>query len=196
MGDLSDEQLVAGYRSRTDAKSGETFLNELFDRYYSRVSLWCWRFTRDRDLAADLAQEVFTKVYQHLDAFRAEAKFSTWLYTIARNHCMNTIKARAAAFREVSDQELADVVDRQAEDPLGRLERAQSVSVVRTLIAECLDETEQKVMLLHYGEEIPLAGITSALNLTNSSGAKAYIVSARRKLSRALERWKARGSLP
>ena len=49
-----------------------------------------------------------------------------------------------------------------------------------------------KVMTLHYAEEVPLNAVTRLLNLENSSGAKAYIVSAKRKLSRAIERWKAR----
>lgn len=195
MGDLSDEELIAQYRARADLPSGAAYINELFARYYPRVSLWCWRFTRDREQAADLAQEIFTKVYRYLDSFRAEAKFSTWLYSVTHNHCLNSIRMRSAQREQISNQDLSEVADNQAQDVLGRLEREQSVAVVRSLMAECLDDTERKVMLLHYGEELPLAAITSALNLTNASGAKAYVVSARRKLARALERWKARTSL-
>jgi hypothetical protein len=47
-------------------------------------------------------------------------------------------------------------------------------------------------MVLHYGHEMPLDAITAALGLTNTSGAKAYIVSAKRKLSTALKRWNER----
>ena len=64
---------------------------------------------------------------------------------------------------------------------------------MRQLLAESLDETERTVMTLHYGEEMPLDAITRTLKLANASGAKAYIVSARRKLNRAIERLKARG---
>ena len=54
-------------------------------------------------------------------------------------------------------------------------------------------ELEMKVMTLHYADEVPLDAVTRVLNLENASGAKAYIVSARRKLARAAQRLQARG---
>jgi hypothetical protein len=50
---------------------------------------------------------------------------------------------------------------------------------------ETLDQTEAQVMLLHYGQELPLNAVSKMLGLTNKSGAKAYIVSAKRKLNAA-----------
>jgi RNA polymerase sigma-70 factor, ECF subfamily len=55
---------------------------------------------------------------------------------------------------------------------------------LRQLMQEALDETEAKVMTLHYVDELPLDSITRLLGLENPSGAKAYVVSARRKLQR------------
>ncbi len=53
---------------------------------------------------------------------------------------------------------------------------------------DTLDQTEAQVMLLHYGKELPLNTVSRMLGLTNKSGAKAYIVSAKRKLNAALPR--------
>jgi DNA-directed RNA polymerase specialized sigma24 family protein len=53
-------------------------------------------------------------------------------------------------------------------------------------ILDTLDKTEARVMMLHYGEEMPLNTVSRVLGLTNKSGAKAYIVSARRKLTAAM----------
>ena len=69
------------------------------------------------------------------------------------------------------------------------LEQRQAADLMRQLVRESLDETESKVMILHYVHELPLDSITRSLGLTNTSGAKAYIVSARRKLKRAYELW-------
>jgi len=55
-------------------------------------------------------------------------------------------------------------------------------------ILDTLDKTEAQVMMLHYGRELPLTAVSSLLGLTNKSGAKAYIVSARRKLSAAIRK--------
>ena len=61
--------------------------------------------------------------------------------------------------------------------------------VVRALMDEVLGETEQLVMTLHFGHDVPLDAITASLGLTNASGAKSYIVSAKRKLNAAVRRW-------
>jgi hypothetical protein len=55
---LLDEELVAQYRSSTEIRDRELYIDELFRRNYARVARWCLRFTADRESAADLAQEV------------------------------------------------------------------------------------------------------------------------------------------
>ncbi len=64
--------------------------------------------------------------------------------------------------------------------------------LVQALLDHALDETEKKVFTLHYGDGVPLDAITRLLELSNRSGAKAYIIKARRKLRRAARLWKAR----
>jgi hypothetical protein len=75
-------------------------------------------------------------------------------------------------------------------DALAALDARDARTTVQTLMKEVLTATEQRVMTLHYGLEMELDAITTALGLTNTSGAKAFIVSARRKLNAALKRWK------
>src|SRR5262245_51188357 len=92
---LPDEELVTRYRVAADPHERDQFINELFRRNYVRVARWCLRFTTDRETAADLAQEILTKVYQNLNSFQGQSKFSTWLFSIARNHCLNAVRASA-----------------------------------------------------------------------------------------------------
>ena len=190
MEDLSDEELVLRHRQDADSPAGERYVNELFRRYHTRVAVWCYRLAGDRNSAADQAQEIFMKAYTHLHSFRGDAKFSTWMYMIARNHCYNEFRSRAGRPEHTSDAVLAELADERAENVEETLERMESAESVRALLAQTLDETERKVMTLHYGEELTLDAVTRLLGLTNASGAKAYIVSARRKLSVALKRLK------
>ena len=192
MGPLPDEELVARYQARSGSPEANRCLDELFQRYRGKVALWCLRLAGDREAAADLAQEVFLKAFRAMATFRGDAKFSTWLYSIARNHCFNQDKSRAAAPEASADPALFEIAD-DAPDPLAQLESASAARMVRELISSSLSEVETQVMTLHYVEELPLDKVTRLLNLDNASGAKAYIVSARRKLTRAAERWKARG---
>lgn len=187
---LNDEDLLA--RFRTDSERGESgarWIDELFQRYHRKVAAWCYRFTGDRESAGDLAQDIFLRAYRNLDSFRGSAKFSTWLYTIARNHCVNEARSRQCQPVEALD---FDVADSGATSILDSMEQEESVQVMRSLIAQNLDPIEKKVMVMHFGGGISLDAVSRHLGLTNASGARAQIVSAKRKLARAMDRWKTR----
>src|SRR5579864_1329874 len=181
MEELSDEELVERYRAEPASSPGKSFLNQLFARHHTRVASWCFRMTGRVDSAADLAQEVFLKAFQRLDSFRGDSKFTTWLYSIARNHCMDEFRSRATRPAETTDVVLDQMIDSRFEDVSRTMERRESEQLVRQLMREALDGTESEVMTMHYVHELPLDSITRLLGLRNQSGAKAYIVSARRK---------------
>ena len=190
--ELTDEALIARYRAEAGQASAEQYLNELFRRHHVKVARWCWSVTGDRESAADLAQEICVKAYQNLSYFKGQSKFSTWLYSITRNHCLNAVRSRNSAPEMDSDELVMDTLPDVADSPLASVERKQQADIARQLINETLEETEKAVFTMHFGEELPLDVITRMLNLTNASGAKAYLVSAKRKLDRAAKRWKAR----
>ena len=91
-----------------------------------------------------------------------------------------------------SDELLMDTLPDVKDSALSQVERKQQADIARQLINETLEETEKAVFTMHFGEELPLDVITRMLNLTNASGAKAFLVSAKRKLDRAAKRWQAR----
>jgi RNA polymerase sigma-70 factor (ECF subfamily) len=164
--------------------------DRLFASYYERVGRWCFRFTGDRESAADLAQEVFLKAHRHLESFRGTSQFGTWLYSIVRNEALN--RARRSSVATESEEALMAVPALEP-DPEELATRSSTSRRLHRFLNATLDETERTVFTLHYGEDVPLDAITRMLRLDNSSGAKAYIVSAKRKLARATERLFMRG---
>ena len=191
MNELNDEELVLRYQAQSGSQQAHALIDELFRRHHARVAIWCFRMTGDRDSAADLAQDIFLKAFRHLNSFRGNSKFTTWLYTIARNHCTNELRSRATRPEGSGDAELLDLADRRESADVA-MERRSSEQMLRDLMTEVLDETEQKVMTLHYVDELPVDAITRLLDLQNASGAKAHIVSARRKLNNAIARMRSR----
>jgi RNA polymerase sigma-70 factor, ECF subfamily len=189
LGALSDEDLLMECRKLAGGER-DAAVNELFGRHYERVARWCLRLTGDRDRAADLAQDVFLKAHRHLDSFRGTSRFSTWLYTIVRNESMNRIQ-RADPLMD-SDDVLAEVASLEPR-PDEVTERVRHEARLRAFLSATLDPLERNVFVLHYGEEMPIDAITRLLRLDNPSGAKAYIVSARRKLAKAAQRLRTRG---
>src|SRR5947208_2839148 len=83
----SDLELMLRVR-RGDAESFEVLLT----RYRTPLLNYIWRMVRDQTLAEDLAQEVFLRVYQARERYRPEARFTTWLYRIATNLALNSLR--------------------------------------------------------------------------------------------------------
>jgi len=187
---LSDADLVSNHLA-AGGGGGSIWLQELFRRHYTKVVTWCLRVAGDREEAHDLAQGVFLKAQRHLGAFRGDSKVSTWLYSITRSECLNYLRSRSQLNDALDD----DVAEALPDDPESRPERVfefrSSVQAARALLDRELTDMEKSVFTLHYGDDVPLQTITRLLGLENPSGAKAYLVSARRKLARALQRWRA-----
>jgi RNA polymerase sigma-70 factor (ECF subfamily) len=188
---FTDEELIERCQAAGEPAAGEPFLNVLFQRHHARVASWCYHITGDTNSAVDLAQEVFIKAFQGVRSFRRGSKFTTWLYSIARNHCLDELRSRKRQIQEMTTlpDDLEDWGMPRADSAI---EQREASDLLRKLIRESLDETETKVMTLHYLHELSLDAVNRTLELTNDSGAKAYIVSARRKLKRAYEMWKER----
>ena len=191
MDEWTDEELIAQARAAGSEDQRRTLVEHLFVRHYQRVALWCLRWSRDRDEARDLAQEIFLKIYRTLDSFEGSAKFTTWLYMVCRNHCINAGRSRWRKDTEGISQALEAALHSPGPNPEMQLESRSRLEIAKQFLEEQLTETERKVLLLHYVEELPLTVVTGMLRLTNASGAKAYIVSGQRKLRTAVGRWKA-----
>ena len=181
MRSVSDEELLANYRAAEGSPEARPLLDELFRRLLGPVLLNCCRLTGDYEWAADLAQEVLLRVFRNLKSFRGDSKFSTWVYTIARNHCTRAVRTRAEGrvrIDEASLQSLAGTGD----DPYTKLVKEAAAESVRSMLRETLTDSEIQVVTMHYGDGVPLDEITRVMGLNNASGAKAYIVRAKRKL--------------
>src|SRR5215467_13638745 len=192
MEQFTDEELIELAQAEKGSAAAEMPLNELFRRHQAKVASWCYHITGDVNSAADLAQEILIKAFQALPSFRKGSKFTTWLYSISRNHCLDELRSRRKRNQELSDSLPDEIEDWGMAGADSVLEQREAAELLRQLIRESLDETETKVMTLHYVNELPLDAVSRMLGLTNASGAKAYVVSARRKLRRAHDLWKNR----
>src|SRR5262245_52619674 len=84
---LADGELV-----RSALAGRESGFEELVRRYQRPIAAYVYRMLGDYDAALDLTQEVFIKVYNSLARYRSEFKFSTWIYKIAHNAAIDTLR--------------------------------------------------------------------------------------------------------
>ena len=87
MDDKTDEQLIEEFQN------GEiSSYNQLIYRYKDRLFNYIYQFVHDIDLAEDLLQDTFLKLYTHKNSYKKIAKFSTWIYTIAGNFAKTELR--------------------------------------------------------------------------------------------------------
>ncbi len=105
-----DAQLVV----RSLKQDHEAF-GQLIDRHASRIITLAYRMVGDRAEAEDLAQEAFLTAFKALPTFRADAKFSTWLYRIAANKCKDWLRTKRPGMGQ-QDVDIDESLDGQVAD--------------------------------------------------------------------------------
>ncbi len=187
-GGESDESLVAAVQADPGGQHGRNAASRLLGRYQQRVYAWCYRHVRDRDLALDLSQEVLVSAYQNLPGFGQRARFSSWLFAIARNRCLSELRRVRL---EHEDEELLQRIADARPGPDRELEDRESEGALLDLIAAHLDPLEQDALWLRCIERMAVDDITRLLDLRDQTGARAVLQRARRKLRAALARTEA-----
>ncbi|MBB5055514.1 RNA polymerase sigma-70 factor (ECF subfamily) [Granulicella aggregans] len=148
----------------------------LLARYRRPIIHFMYRMVHNESVAEELAQEVFLRVYRSRESYRAEAKFSTWLYRIATNlgvnHARDTRHERAAStvYLDETDEETGtsvDVADSTpgVEDKILRRERMAAIK--QHVMA--LPERQQMAVLMHKYEGMDYKQIGEVLKLSESA---------------------------
>jgi RNA polymerase sigma-70 factor (ECF subfamily) len=148
----------------------------LLRKYRKPIVNFMYRMTRNQAVAEELAQEVFLRVYRSRETYRAEARFSTWLYRIATNlgvnHARDTKNERSAAtvYLDEPDTETGttpDVADQTpgAESAMLRNER---MAAIREHVM-ALPERQRMAVLMHKYEGMDYKQIGEVLKLSESA---------------------------
>lgn len=125
----------------------------LLRRHQRTVLNFMYRMVGNRGAAEDLTQEVFLKAYVSLPRFRKEAAFSTWLFRIAHNHCLNVLKGRGREISGSPHTQDASNPDRCARVPDSsisaseRLEQRELQAVIQEKLRELTPEHRAVVVL-------------------------------------------------
>lgn len=121
--------------------------DRLVERYQRDVYRLCYRYVGNHEDANDLAQEAFVRAWRSIGRFRGDSAFSTWLYRIAVNACLNHRAARKPPAQELPDS-LAD----PARGALARAESAADARRVREAISRLPEKQRATVILKVYHE--------------------------------------------
>jgi RNA polymerase sigma-70 factor (ECF subfamily) len=187
---------MRGYElpEQTDA----TTFEGIYEAYADSILNLAWRMTANEEVARDLTQEIFMKVYQSLDTFERRSSVYTWIYRIAVNHIYNYLKKeRRKGWADVLDKTLSEAVHEDAaEDPHPaapepaadrRLEDAERAEVVWRAVASLPPKYRVPIVLYHY-QGMSYKDIAEASGLSMSA-VETRIHRGRKKLVKLLEPW-------
>jgi RNA polymerase sigma-70 factor (ECF subfamily) len=183
----AEQALVVRLR-RGDPDAFEYLVREHQDRLYD----FCVRMVGDREEAHDLVQEIFVSVHQNLRRFREDARLSTWLFRITKNHCINRLKylkrrgrGRSEAYDESSAAALAEAQGTPP-GPDAALEAARERARVQRAISQ-LDPDARMLVALRDIEGLSYEEIVDITELPEGT-VKSRLHRAREKLADLLGR--------
>lgn len=179
---VTDEELLMQYRH------GNTAVLELFVyRYHQTIYAYLYRMTSNRQLAEDLVQECFVRVFTALQAGRLPERFRPWIYQIATNLCRDVWKSGAYRYEVAAkDTGMYDATD-GGKDTVASLlvKQVEREAVVAALGA--LPEEERQIVILRFYEELKLEEIAELLEQPLGT-VKSKLYRAFRRLARTLQK--------
>jgi RNA polymerase sigma-70 factor (ECF subfamily) len=167
---------------------------ELVERYQHRLIAVLHHLVGNAEEAEDLAQEVFFRVYRARKKYRARCKFSTWLFTIANNLALNSLRSRQRKpVVPLNTRDSGPLGPRPAEQlavdsgqqPAQRMQQQELVVIIRRAL-DGLNERQRMAVLLNKFEDMNYAAIAEVMGLTPKA-VKSLLCRARSNLRVALE---------
>jgi len=174
----------------------------IVNRHRQAVINFAYRMLQDLTEAEDIAQAAFVQVFKAADRYQTSARFTTWLFTITRNLCLNELRRRsrhpAESLEQTRDDD-SDLPQRQFEErrtvaPPEAMLRDELTAKVEESVAQ-LPESQRTALLLYQREELSYEEICTVLGCSLSA-TKSLIHRARESLKRQLKPYLRTGAWP
>ncbi len=183
-GDTTDEILMERFKG-----GDSTAFEEIFSRYKNRIYNYVYRFLGNEAYTEEIVQELFFKVIKQRDKYEPLAKLSTWLYTMARNLCIDKLKRRSIrrsisqqAEKNFPDYRVIPKADPNQED---LLHNKQLQAILQQAVSQ-LSPEQREVFLMRTKLTLPFVEIANVLGVPEST-LKSRMCYALKKLRENLE---------
>lgn len=177
---VSDTELIRLYLDT----QREVYFQSLYRRYSTKVYSKCLSMLKEESLASDATQEIFTRIFLKLASFSEKAKFSTWVYSVTFNYCIDFLRKQQRRQKLFSDEEDENLPDPAEEVPDHEL-LAMEVDRLKVVL-EKIPPGDKQILLMKYREELQIREIAEILDKTESA-VKMKIKRAKHKAQKVYE---------
>ena len=139
----------------------------LYNRYASKIYAKCITLLKDETSAQDATQEIFVKIFMNLSKFGERARFSTWIYSITYNYCIDYIRKKKKLKNIFSDEieNAPDVPD----DDIADKELLEMEIVELKEVLERVPVGDKAILLMKYQDDLSIREISGVLGKTESA---------------------------
>ncbi|MBU2650117.1 MAG: RNA polymerase sigma factor [Bacteroidetes bacterium] len=137
----------------------------LYKKYYQRVLDKCYTMVKNKEKARELAQEIFAKAFEMLGTFQGRSSFSSWLYSITYNHCIDYLRIQKKISYPDWDRDnvLPDIFEPVEED------FSETDYDMLMKILDKIHPEEKALLLMKYQDGISIHNISTALRISESA---------------------------
>jgi len=161
------------YKHKSDEEIVLLILNsgnqELFEilylRYFKKVRDKCFSFLKDAKLSEEFANDILTKAYEKIPGFKGNSSFSSWLYSITYNYCIDYLRAKKKLHYPDwnSNNEIPEIIDESETD----FEEASYENLLT--IFELIHPEEKVLLLMKYQDNLPIKQIAKTLRISEDA---------------------------
>jgi RNA polymerase sigma-70 factor (ECF subfamily) len=159
----TDEDIILGLQMRFDPERFALLIN----RHRLLIKDKCFLYVNNRDTAEDLCQDILIKIYLKYNTFKSGSRFTTWLFSITHNHCMDYLKKNRKVLHQEITEKLTDEVGELIE-----CDEIPSKNITEDLLNNLLEQITPEgklILLLKYKERKSIKEIQNALNINEST---------------------------
>jgi RNA polymerase sigma-70 factor (ECF subfamily) len=139
------------------------YFEEVYERYANKVYRKCYSFVYDQAKAEDFTHDIFLKLIVKIGTFKETSKFSTWLYSITYNYCMDQIRVTKKN-QEVAMDGTFDIEEQENDDDLHQMQGRQLNKALETIPSD-----EKALLLMKYQDDFSIKEIADTLKITESA---------------------------
>lgn len=158
----------------------------LIDRYQNMVFTLALRMLKNHEDAEEIAQDSFLKAYQHIDGFKGNSKFSTWLYQIVYNACISKLRKKKIVVDPIDSINSTDISSSEYREVEQLIATKEKHEIIKKALLE-IDPEDSFLLTLFYLEELDHKEIARITELTRDN-IKVKIFRARKKLFEILKK--------
>lgn len=159
---VSDEELVKSYLETQESR----YFDKLYVKYSNKVFSKCISLLKNEALAQDATQDIFLKIFLNLSKFGGKSKFSTWIYSITYNYCIDLIR-KAKKEKNIFSEDIENAPDLAEEVPDSALLEIEVKKL--KIILDKIPVGDKAVLLMKYQDDMSIKEISESLDKSESA---------------------------